>query len=189
MTNLKDFQTFDFTNTDEAGFIVLDEGVYEAKVKEIFGRVKEETGNFVMDVDFEITKGKYEGETVRHFQSITGEKSYPFMLQMLSNMGLIRDGDRGQNNELQVKLDFGQEDDRGRTEIPAIEVNGQKRQVKGAKVVITVGTRTVDNKKRNTVERIERPENQDVGGFKNSPNMNSTSNDNQQGPPPSGFPV
>jgi len=133
---------FDFTNTSDQGFTVLPPDRYDVRSVEWWLRKKEDTGNIVIDMDMEVISGDYEGETVRNFHAITQQESTKgFLLRMLKALGIVEDGDRGKNGELKVEFIYGDEDDNGRVEVTAVEVNGEEREVEGREAIAVVTKR------------------------------------------------
>ena len=149
---------FDFTNTSDQGYTVLPPDRYDVKSTEWWLRKKEETGNIVIDMDMEVISGDYQGESVRNFHAITQQESTKgFLLRMLKALGIVEDGDRGKNGELKVEFVYGDEDDNGRVEVTAVEVNGEEREVEGREAVAVVTKRPdqATGETRTGVARLE----------------------------------
>jgi len=139
---MKEFE-FDFSNVSDEGYTVIDPGRYEVKVSEVWMRKKEETGNFVLDMDMEITKcpnKKFTGENIRHFHAIKpgDERSKAILFRLMRNLNVIQDGDRGEDGDLRFAFSFGEKDDNGRMKIVGATVNGEERKVEGAKCIAVV---------------------------------------------------
>lgn len=149
---------FDLTNVDDQGYTILPPDRYAVVTTDDWWlRRKEENDNVIIDVDVEITAGKYKGETTRYFHTITNtEQTLGFLLRFLRSIGVIRDGDRDAKGSLVVEFVYGDKDERGRVKIKAISVNGDERAVAGYKA-IAVLTEYKDNagEKRSSISRFE----------------------------------
>lgn len=139
---------FDFTNTSDQGFASIPPGEYAVKVTEWWYRLKEETGNYVIDMDLEITEGEYDGESIRNFHAISIDdngnptpKTMGFLLRVLTAFGIVEPDDRGPKGQLKVEFVYGDEDDSGRVEIVAVEVNGDEREIEGREGLAVVAKR------------------------------------------------
>lgn len=137
---------FDLTNVSDQGFVILPPDRYAVvTTDEWWVRKKEETNNIVVDVDVAITAGKFAGETIRYFHTITNDdQTLGFLLQFLRRIGVIRDGDRDAKGRLTVEFDCGkpeEKDSKGRTRIKSILINGEPRPVAGYKAIAVVTER------------------------------------------------
>ena len=143
---------FDFTNVSDTGFVELEPGRYKVVTQDWWKRVKEDTGNVVLDIDLKVTEGKFDGSTIRYFHTITNKEiSKGFLLAMFSAVGLIREGDRGNGGSLKPRFVFGDKDDKGRERVVSLSVNGQERKVEGLLATAVV----VKGESRSQVQRLE----------------------------------
>jgi len=148
---------FDFTGVNESGFVLVKPGRYLVEVDQWYKRTKEETGNDVFDVDVKFIGGAYDGQTARYFTGVT-EKSIGFVLALFSALGLVTDSDRGEQGQLHARAIQGEKDSMGRTEITHIEVNGEKRAVKGRKAIAVVTNEPNNSGELTTrITRLEKP--------------------------------
>lgn len=147
----------DFTDTSFGGIVLIPEGRYTVKLTDWYKRTKEDTGNIVFDMDFEIQEGKFKGQNLRHFQTLSNNAaSKPMFLGLLGSLGVAKEEDRGPKGELEVELKYGGQDDRNRQEVKKVLVNGQERPATGYKAIAVVTHRkTDDGEKRHNVQRIE----------------------------------
>lgn len=163
---------FDFTNTTEAGWTVFPADKYVVVTDDWYTYIKDETGNTVYIIDLKIKKGEFKGEKLRHFQTVTGENlSRRIMLTMLSQMGIIKEGDRGPNNELKVEFVKGDLDKEytknERYRVKGVKVNGTLRKLAGYTCVATVSI--TEDQKQNRVERIDRDTSGEPGAWADTP--------------------
>lgn len=156
---------FDFTSVTDQGFVILPPGRYAVvTTDEWWLRRKEGSENTIIDIDVEVTAGKYKGETTRYFHTITNtDQTLGFLLRFLRAIGLIRDGDRGAKGELRAEFIYGEKDDRDRVRLKTISVNGEERSVAGNKA-IAVLTEYTDNATGDKRSRIARFEPVEPGG-------------------------
>jgi len=157
---------FDFTNTDDMGFTQLPPAKYPVVTEQWWFYKKAESGNLVVSVGTKVTSGKFAGETSRYFQTLRlGEgghidaKSMGFLLLMLRNLGIIRDGDRkGKEGKLIAEFIYGETNDDGHIRIKAVSVNGEERPVEGLKATAVVTVRD-DDKTKTGISRLDPPDN------------------------------
>lgn len=150
---------FDLTDFNDSGFVVVPPGSYEVETRGWQMWVKEETGNTVIAIDTEIVKGEYAGSNVRRIITIKeGDKdSVGRYMRTLSQLGIIKDGDRELHPDKKLLVDavYGDEDGYGRTNITAIDVNGEKRKVEGIKATAIVTSYESGGETRSSIDRFE----------------------------------
>ena len=158
---------FDLSNFNSSGFAVIPPGRYQAKTEGWLYWEKQETGNIVLGIDVEFTEGEYKGESRRYFHVITQkDASKGYFFRLLTALGILQEGDRGDNGELNVGLEFGGTDDNGRTEVTAITVNGEQRDITKSipcTAVVTNQTNDQSGEKQDWVNRLEQPEKKGKG--------------------------
>ncbi len=147
---------FYMDDVNEQGFASIPVGEYAVAVGEWWYRHKEDTGNYVIDMDLHIVDGEYEGETMRNFHAIAIDKegnatakTKGFLYQMLKAFGFV--------DEKPDKIEFiyGDEDDDGRVEIISVEVDGKEVDVAG-KTALAVVTSRVDTKTKEKLTGVSR---------------------------------
>lgn len=150
---------FDFSDVSDQGYTVLPPDRYAViTTDEWWLRKKEETGNMIIDMDVEVTAGKYKGETTRYFHTITNDDTtLGFLLRFLRSIGIIKDGDRKPDGALKVQLNYGEKDQNGRVRITSISVNEDQRVVAGwqALAVVTERVDQSSGEKRSNISRFE----------------------------------
>lgn len=150
---------FDFSGVTDQGFVVLPPGRYAVVTTDDWWlRRKEGSENTIIDIDVEVTAGKYTGETTRYFHTITNtDNTLGFLLRFLRAIGLIKEGDRGEKGELRAEFIYGDKDERGRVKIKNIVVNGDTRNVAGyrAIAVLTEFKDDTTGEKRSRIARFE----------------------------------
>ena len=149
--------TFDFTDYNAQGYLVLEPGKYAAKCFNWEWKVKEETGNQVNYIDFVITDGKYVGEQVRHFQTISGnDKSVGAFFGMLTRMGLIKEEDRKGGQKFTASLKFDDNEKGEKRKVLAVTINDGEieRPVENTPVTLTIINEK--NDQGETVSKVSR---------------------------------
>lgn len=131
--------TQDFSGTDRFGS-TLPAGNYVGEVIAWQARLKSED-KLIHDIDFVITgEDKFAGESLRYWHTVmrggrTSPKSQ--LMALLEDLQIITEEEQRQDS-LEIKMHWSEEDDYGRRELLAIEVNGEERTPIGAKAELSV---------------------------------------------------
>ncbi len=137
MGNMK----FDMSDLNEKGYIIIQAGRYPGKLTEWVAYKKEETGNTVNALTFEIFDGEYEGQNIRHFVVVEPGhlmRSKQRMFRTLVALGVIKPEDRSGEDGLTVSSIVDEVNDDKQDVITSFEVNGEKRKVIGCPVTLVV---------------------------------------------------
>ena len=146
--------TMNFHDVNESGFVVVQPGRYGGKVSDWKFYHKEDSGNNIYQLEFTLTSGEYEGEKLRTWQVVNSERRGE-VFRLYKNLGLIRDGDRGEDQNLAVTALFGDTDDAGKIEVTHLVVNGDERPVIGARATLIVVPDTWDDQPTAKIKKIE----------------------------------
>lgn len=140
---------YDSTHQNKDGFLKLPVGRYLAELRS-WSAYKNENENIVHQLVFEITAGEFEGEEVRHWQTLLTGKGHDesalrdsigYFNQMVRNMGLLRDPeDRNSEGKLLFKLDYGPTDGSSSVDVLGVEIpaTGETREVLGTECVLVL---------------------------------------------------
>lgn len=128
---------FNFDDVSDDGYIVVAPGRYVGEVVEWKYYTKEESGNDLFQITFELKSEKYQGERLR-FWLVLSEKNRANLFRVYKALNLIKDGDRMDGKKLSVQAVFGETDSDGKINIPALVVNGESRKTIGARATVVV---------------------------------------------------
>ena len=145
-------ENIDFTDTTAEGFVVVAPGRYKAETLG-WQRREKENGNIVHDIDFIITEGEFEGETVRHFQTIMPDRpsSKRRLRRVLDVLRLVTEEDRDSEGRLNAKINYGEKTEWDAFPVESIVVNGKEKSIIGIPVVLQVSNRS---SQRNPQEKV-----------------------------------
>lgn len=146
---------FSFDDVNESGFVVIRPGRYIGKVTDWRFYTNEDTGNDLFQIEFELVGGDYAGETIRMWRRVD-KSTRTSLFRLYKNLGLIRDGDRTDDDKLNVTALFGETDDKGKVAITKLVVNGEERPVIGAKAtLVIVEDRNQDGEKTHSIKYVD----------------------------------
>ena len=138
----KIYDIFDFTDVSDSGFVVVPEGTYPAQLEITTVRIKQETGNTIYELDFMLLSGDHKGQTVRYFHTVNSEdpaNARRYFYRLLKTLGILRDDDRGADGILSAKAQYASKPDgTGRRRVSAIVINGEARELAGAKAQVVI---------------------------------------------------
>lgn len=155
MANVKGMSV-NFGDVNDSGFLVIRPGVYQAEVVDWKMYVKEETGNSIFQLEFEILGGDYKNEKIRYWHNIGNDaRARGYLFSFYKNLGLVREGDRADDGSLIVDATFGETDDDGKTIVTKLVVNGVERPVLGCKANLTVVNKEYNGNMTHSVKRID----------------------------------
>lgn len=121
----------DFSDLNDQGYRTPEPGQYPVKTTKWQMR-QNHKGNFIVEVDLEITAGEYAGESQRYFHVITQDAATTktFLFRLMRALGVVRDGDRGEDGGLKFQFEFAD----GAEKAYQYMQEGERVEISGAKV-------------------------------------------------------
>lgn len=145
-----------FDDVNDFGFVVVKPGKYTVKLTAWKTYVKEETGNRIFQLEYEIVGGEYAGEQLRDYQVINNDaKGRSRLFRLYKNLGIVEDSDRLNAETLDVEAVVGEPDEDDKCPITSIKVNGESRDPIGRKATATVVEDTYDGQPQARIKYID----------------------------------